>query len=213
LSKFGSDQVRELVKRNLRPDSVGGWEFSWDIVVAEGDADVFSDVARVHHISASHRNLNLNLLAVIRDLLDNETHLFSALSNFSHIKVKPESTVNVCKLNVKLIRLKRGSDHSLSSGFISDLNLFNSELGVALTVARELASQNSKTDLNLVKVCSGDFNENILCVEGDLGSLRVYNGRKREDLAFGVIEHRVLGLVLDDIKELLELLVLLECLE
>lgn len=96
---------------------------------------------------------------------------------------------------------------------MEDLNLLNCELRVALAVRRELASENSKANLKLVEVSAGHFNEDIFGVIGDLRGLTVDDGRKRKNLALSIVENRVSWLALYNVKELLELLILLENLE
>ena len=80
-------------------------------------------------------------------------------------------------------------------------------------MAGELASKHSQADLDLVEVGTSDFYEDVLGVVGDLRRLRVNDRREGQNLAFSVVENGVLGLVLNDIEELLKFLVFLQSFE
>jgi len=89
-----------------------------------------------------------------------------------------------------------------------NFDLLNSELRVTFTVARELASQNSKTDFKFAQISTSHFNENILGFELDSSLKGVYDRWEREDCSVGIIEYWVLRHILDNVKIFLELLVL-----
>jgi len=83
------------------------------------------------------------------------------------------------------------------------LNLLNSELAVPRTVARELASEDGKADLDFVEICPSDLNEHVLGIHGDLGGIRVDDGWKRKDSASSIIEDGILCLIFNNVKILL----------
>lgn len=147
---------------------------------------------------------------IVPYFLDDKTHLFSAVSYLSHIQRQAERPVNVGQLHVKFIRLQvRENAPFTSFSLVMNFDLLDGELALALAVARELSREDGKTNLKLVEVSSGQLNEDILRVEGDLGCLTVNDGRKREHLAGSIVEDGVAGLVLYDVEILLQLLVIL----
>lgn len=59
-------------------------------------------------------------------------------------------------------------------------------------------------------ISGGDFDQNILGVESNLGVIRVDDGRERTHSALGVKDNRVDRRVANDMKELAEMLILLQ---
>lgn len=59
-------------------------------------------------------------------------------------------------------------------------------------------------------VSGGDFDQNVLGVESNLGVIRVDDGRKRTDSTLGIENNGVDGRVANDVKELAEMLILLQ---
>lgn len=58
-------------------------------------------------------------------------------------------------------------------------------------------------------ISCGDFDQNVLGVEGDLGMIRVDDGRKRTNSALGVENNGIDWRITNDMKELTEMLILL----
>ena len=75
---------------------------------------------------------------------------------------------------------------------------------------RELASEDSQTNLELVKVGASHFDKDVLGINGDLCGVRVYDGGKGKDCALGIVEDWELRLIFNDVQVLLQLLVLLQ---
>ena len=71
------------MQRDLLSNSVGRRELSGNVVVAKGNSDVFCNVTSMHDVGSSNRDLNFENLAIVRDLLDNESHL---LSTFAYLR-------------------------------------------------------------------------------------------------------------------------------
>lgn len=91
-----------------------------------------------------------------------------------------------------------------------NFNLFNSELVVSLTAARELASYNSQANLKFVEISSSHLNEDILGVNRNLCGIRVDDWWEGKHLSVGVVEDWVFWLILNDVQVFLEFLILLE---
>ena len=116
-------------------DGVGGREVTRDVVVTKSDANVLGDIAGMHHVGASDWHLNLQALSIVRDLFDDKTHLLGALTNLFDIETEAEGTVDVIEFNIKLASLQVRVHFGLTSGFVEDLDLLNSELVLSFTVA------------------------------------------------------------------------------
>lgn len=146
LGKLRSNKIGELMNGDLLSYGVGWRESSGNVVVTESDANVFSDVARVHDVSSGGRDLNLDLGLILGHVLNDESHLLSAFLDFCDVEVKAECTVNVGKLNIELVGLKVRVNLGLASSFVMDLNLFNSELSLAIAVTGELTCEYSQAN-------------------------------------------------------------------
>ena len=111
------------------------------------------------------------------------------------------------------MRLKVGENLHLTSLLVKDFNLLNGELGVSLAMLGELASEDSQANLELAKISAGHFDKNVLGVQGDLCCVRVYDWRKGQDSALGIVEDWELRLIFYDVQVLLKLLILLQYLK
>jgi hypothetical protein len=90
---------------------------------------------------------------------------------------------------------------------VNDLDWLNGELRISLAMLGELGGQDGEDDLAFGEIRSGDLNENVSSVKGDLGAVRVDDWRERQDCSVGVIEDWVNWRVLDDWQELLKFLI------
>jgi hypothetical protein len=108
------------------------------------------------------------------------------------------------------VRLKVGENLHLAGLLVNDFNLLYGELRVSLGMLGELASEDSQTNLELVKVGAGHFDKDVLGLNGDLCSVRVYDGGKGQDCALGIVEDWELRLIFNDMQVLLQLLILLQ---
>lgn len=178
-----TEQVLEFVGRLERSNSVGGREDNGDVVVAPTDANIFHDIARMEDVSSSRRDLNLNHLscALFVNLLNIDSHLGGTRLHLVSVQLKAKDSVDVVNLNIKVIVSQRGGDFGLHLGvvLISDLDLLTFVLPLSSTVGGELGGHDGQADLGFLKVHCGNFNENILGLAGDLGSVRVDQRRER----------------------------------
>lgn len=90
---------------------------------------------------------------------------------------------------------------------VNDLDWLNGELRISLAMLGELGGQDGEDDLAFGEIRSGDLNENVPSVKGDLGAVGVDDWRERQDGSVGVIEDWVNWRVLDDWQELLKFLI------
>ena len=96
---------------------------------------------------------------------------------------------------------------------VVNLHLLNSELRVALAVRRELTSEHCEAHLELMQVSACHLDQHVSCIHRDLSRIWVNDGWQWENLSLRVVEDGVLGLILDNMQILLQLLVLFQNLE
>jgi hypothetical protein len=177
LSKLSADQITKLVVGLKGTHSVSGREYTGNVVKTITNANIFNNIASVKHIRTDGRHANRQGFTFgLGEEVD--THFLSTFSNLGLVNVNAQKSVDVAKLNFEINVLHRGSDLILLGlVLISDFYLLNCVLTTFSAVLTELSGENSEANLGLHKVSASDFNENVFSVEGDLGLLRVDDGR------------------------------------
>jgi len=131
-----------------------------------------------------------------------------------NIQRDTKKSANVFYFNLKCFNIEAWGNEVLGLiSFVDDLNWLDGELRISFAMLGELGGQDGEDDLAFGEIGSGDLNEHVSSVKGDLGAVRVDDWRERQNGSVGVIEDRVNWRVLDDWQELLKFLVLSQDIE
>mmetsp|Transcript_53243 Transcript_53243/g.152605 ORF Transcript_53243/g.152605 Transcript_53243/m.152605 type:complete len:252 (+) Transcript_53243:794-1549(+) len=204
-----------MVDRLLGSACEGHGHLKVQVVVAKRDGNVLHEIAFVHDVAASDRNLNLEDVLVLGVQLTRHAHLLEQIPNLLRREVvqgegalqsvdsglhRPVLQVRVDdflpRLCERVARIVVG---------VHDLDRLHGERLVA--VLREHGDDRVQRDVRLRKIGRGHLYEDILGLKTDLGVLAVDDRRHRQHRALAVEDHRIDGAVFDDGQVSLQLLV------
>lgn len=204
---FVADNVAELVDHEGSTDGgalVGAG--AWEVVITVADGEIFHDIAGVQYVGSRRRDRDLDEVLVLGGGLRDVGHLVKELAEALGGLAEAGAAVEVVDLDFCCAVVEVGRHARLAVVVRYDLDGGDGEAVAA--VYGEHGNHGLDYNIELRGVCGGDFYQDILGIEGDLGVVTVDDGRKREDGSAGVVDDWIYGRIANNVKIATKVLVL-----